>query len=257
MPAKHHAVGRRGLGLLRQRAVVGRVLVDRLVGGDRQALRLGRGLDVARQARAVDLLVVEQLHLGAAVLLHQRRQRGALDRVLGDDAGVGALPRRVVLVRLTGRRARLVRGQADGRVGRADLRDAGLVEDRDRHGAGARVELAEVDGRRLVLRGLARVGRGLLRRPVGRLGGRVVERRVLDADVARLAAGLLERQLGAVDRGLGLRAAGPLQRIGRVDRHRLGRRRARGLVRVRAVAATGGDAESEHGNEAACSRHGT
>src|SRR5439155_17678802 len=111
-----HAVRARALGLGGQGAVVRGVLVDRLVGRDLQALCLGRGGDVAGQAGAVDLLVVEQLDLGAPVLLHKGGQRGALDGVLGDDARVGPLTARVVLVRLAGLGAGLVGGQAHGRV---------------------------------------------------------------------------------------------------------------------------------------------
>ena len=179
-------------------------------------------LDVRGQAGAVDLLVVGQLDLGAAVLLHDRGQSGALDRVLGDDAGVGALTRRVVLVRLARVRARLVRRQTHGRVGGADLRDAGLVQDRDRDRRSARVELADVDGGRVVLSGLAGVRGRRLRRPGAGLRRRVVERLVLDRDVAGLVAGLLEGELDAVHQGGRLRARSALQREGRVDRDGLG-----------------------------------
>ena len=106
--------------------------------------------------------------------------------------------RRVVLVRLARLGARLVRGQADVRVRRADLSDPGLVENRDRHLRDARVVLADVadrvlvgDGRAGVLRALALVGRAGRRE-------RVVEALVLDRVLADLAVGLLERQLGAV-----------------------------------------------------------
>jgi hypothetical protein len=92
----------------------------------------------------------------------------------GDDAPVGALAGRVVLVGLALVGA-LGAGQADVGVRRRDLQDAGLVEDRERDRRGARVELAEVDDRRRVLRGLAGVGRRLARLPLAGRGGRVVE----------------------------------------------------------------------------------
>src|SRR5215210_3398686 len=215
----HHAVRAGALGLGGQRAVVRRVLVDRLVGDDLEALLLRGVLDVPREAGPVDLLVVQDLHLGAAILLHERRERGALNGVLRDDAGVRALAARVVLVRLAGLGAGLVGVEAHGRVGRGDLRDARLVEDRDRDRGAARVELADVDGGRIVLRRLAGVGGDRLRSPRAGLGGRVVEGLVVDRDVAGLAAGLLERQLDAVHHGRRLRTRRALQRKGRVDRH--------------------------------------
>jgi hypothetical protein len=71
------------------------------------------------------------------------------------------------------------------------------------------VELADVDGRGVVLRRLAGVGGDRLRSPRARLRGRVVERLVVDGDVAGLAAGLLERQLDAVHHGRRLRREAP------------------------------------------------
>ena len=64
------------------------------------------------------------------------------------------------------------------------------------------------------LRAFADVG---LRRPVAGLRRRVVQRRVLDLDVAGLVARLLERELGAVHDGRRLVARGALEREGRVD----------------------------------------
>src|SRR5215218_1129813 len=125
----HEAVG---LDLRRDRAVVRRVLVGALLVLDRQAACLGGLLDVASQTGAVHGLVVPQRGGLAAVLLHDADQRGALDLVARHDAGVRALAGRVVLVRLAGLGAGLVRRQTDVRVRRADLRDAGLVEDRQR-----------------------------------------------------------------------------------------------------------------------------
>ena len=204
-----------------ERAVVGGVLVDALVALDLQADLLGRQLDVLGQARAVDLLVVEDVGRGAVLLLGQRRQRGALVGVLGQDAGVGAHAGRVVLVGLAGRGAGVVGRDADRGVARADLRDAGLVEDRQRDRGGAGVELADVADRRLVAARLARVGGRRVGLPARRLRGRVVERDVLDRELAGLGARLLERELGAVDRRHGLRARRALQRQRRVDRQLL------------------------------------
>src|SRR5215208_6751008 len=248
-----HAVRAGALGLGGQGTVVRRVLVDRLVGGDLEALLLRGVPDVPREAGPVDLLVVEDLHLGAAILLHERRERGALDGVLRDDAGVGPLARRVVLVRLARLGARLVGGQTHGGVRRGDLWHARLVEDRDRHRGAAGVELADVDGRAVVLRRLARVGGDRLRSPGAGLRRRVVERLVFDGDVTGLAADLLQRQLDAVHHGRRLRAGRALQRQGRVDRDRAGGLAATAATAAAAIAvvATRGYAERERGDEAA------
>src|SRR3712207_9042849 len=103
------------------------------------------------------------------------RSRGTLDGVTRDGAGVRAGLGRVVLLRLARLGARLVGGQADAGVRRRDLRDAGLVQDRQRHGGRTRVEITDVGDGRLVLNGLAGVGRGLTLVPLALRGGRVVE----------------------------------------------------------------------------------
>ena len=180
---------------------------------------LERVLDVLGEAGAVDLLVVGDGDVLAAVLGHDRRQGRALDRVLRDDAQVVALTRRVVLLGLARLGARLVRGQADRGVRGRDLRDRrlSLVEDRHRDRRGARVELADVGDGAVVLRDATRVGRGGLRRPVADLSRGVVERLVLHGDVAGLVARLLERELDAVDHRRGLKALSALEREARVD----------------------------------------
>ena len=189
---------------------------------------------------AVDLLVVEDVGARAALLLGEGGQRRALVGVLGQHARVGALAGRVVLVRLAGLGAGVVGGDADRGVARADLGDAGLVEDRQRDRRRAGVELADVADGRVVARDLERVGGRHARLPAALLGGRVVERLVLDRELAGLAAGLLERELRAVDRGLRLRPGRALQRQARVDRERLLRcRPCLVAAAVGLVAATG------------------
>src|SRR4051794_30973276 len=154
------------LDLRRERAVVGRLWIDAVVRIDLQARLRGDHRHIASEARAVGGLRVPDRDRRAAGLLRRRYERGSLDRVLRDDTRVRALARRVVLVRLTGLGARLVRGQADVRVRRADLSDPSLVQDRDRHLRDARVVLTDVadavlvrDGLTGVLRRLALVGR--------------------------------------------------------------------------------------------------
>src|SRR4051794_2245758 len=209
------------LGVLRLRAVVGRVAVGALLVAGLHALFLHRLLDVLRDARAVRRLVVPDVDRLAAVLLHDGRESGALDHVARHGPRIGpAVLRdgRVVLLRLTGLRAGLVRRQPDVRVGRRDLRNAALVEDRQRDLRAAGVELTQVEDRALVadrlagvLLGLAVVGRArVLRR-------RVVERHVLDGVLADLAADVLQGELLTVDDGEALTTRGALKRQARVD----------------------------------------
>jgi hypothetical protein len=208
---------------------------------------------VARQAGPEDLLVVGHEDLRAAILLHERRESGALDGVLRHDAGVGARPGRVVLVRLARVRARLVGGQANCGVRGTDLRNPALIEDRDRDGRSARVELAEVDSRRAVLSGLAGIGLGRLRRPGSSLRGRVVERLVLDREVTGLTARLIERELDAVHESCRLRTGGALERQRRVDGEGLApATTAAGVPTTTVVVATArGDAHRKRADEAA------
>ena len=102
---------------------------------------------------------------------------------------------------------------------------AGLVEDRQRDRRRAGVELADVADRGVVaapaLRALADVAFGSQPAACAVESSSDV---VLDRELPGLAAGLLERELGAVDRRLRLRARRALQRQARVDRQRLGRR---------------------------------
>src|SRR5215213_9738606 len=134
---EQEAIGARILDRGRLGAEVRGLRVDALVARDLKTLLLRRDLDVPRQTCAVHLLVIEDVRLRAAVLLHDGRQGSALDGVLRNDAQVVALARRVVLVRLALVGARLVRGQAHSGVRRADLGDRDLVQDRDRDCAAA------------------------------------------------------------------------------------------------------------------------
>src|SRR5690606_24653112 len=124
---------------------------------------------------------------------------------------------RVVLRRLALLGAGLVGREADVGVGRRDLRDPRLVDDRDRDRARARVELADVADRLVVLGDLARVLGGLCRVPVAGLRRGVVERLVLDGHVTGLAARLLQGELDALHHGRGLVLRRALQRKRRVD----------------------------------------
>ena len=206
-----------------ERAVVGRVLVDALVALDLQPDLLGRQLDVLGQAGAVDLLVVEDVGRGAALLLGERGQRGALVGVLGQHAGVGALRRSGSTC--PARRARppgssevmptaVLPGltcaiPASLRIGSDTRRRAG-------------VELADVADRRRrpepALRALADVA------PGSQPPAWAVESSSDSYSIGNLPAlppRLLERELGAVDRGHRLRPRRALQRQARVDRQRL------------------------------------
>jgi hypothetical protein len=162
-------------------------------------------LDLVGEALPVDLLVVQDVELRAAVVLHVGRLRGGLDVVRGHDAGVRALAGGVVLLRLALLGAFGAR-QAHVGVRRGHHRDSGLVEDRQRDGRSAGVELADVADRRVVAHDLAGVGGRLAGIPLAGRRGRVVERDVLQRVVAGLATGLIERELDAAHDVLGLRA---------------------------------------------------
>ena len=244
------ALDRRGVG-----AEVGRGRVDPGVAHDIDTVIGLLQPEQGGQPLSVRLLVVGDGDLGAARLLHRHQAGGGLDRVDRHDPQVGTGPGWVVLLRLAGGAARQVRRQADVRVRRAHLRDSRLVEDRDRHLAGAGVELAHVvDGLRI--RGdLARVGRRLARVPLPGRGGRVVEHLVVHRPLAGLVVGLRERELDPVDQRNGLRARGSLHREARVevDRAATGRAAAAG-GRAAAAAATGG---RQGDYSKGCDRRGT
>src|SRR3954452_19006615 len=246
--AEEDAIGAGALDRPGQRAVVRGLGVDALVAEHRDALRLGERSHLIGEALPVDLLVVQDEQLRAAVVLLVGHLRRRLDVVGGDDAAVGALAGRVVLVRLALVGA-LGTGEAYARVGRRYLQDAGLVQDRQRDRRGAGVELTEVDDGRLVLRRLAGVAGRRARLPLaGRRRG-VVQALVVDGVLAGLPAGLLEGHLLAVDDRDRLRPGVALQRQARVDGQACAARaRARGSSSAAAtvvvvVAAASGNSE--------------
>ena len=166
---------------------------------------------------SVDLLVVCHVELLDSKLRHPVAESGSLDVIGRHDARVRALSGRVVLLRRTLAAGAGVLRQLERRVRRADLNQARLVDDRDRDRRRARVELAQVGDRRLVLGRLAGVRGHRARLPLAGRRRRVVERDVLDRVLADLAAGFLQRDLLAVDHRLGLRPVVALQRQAGVD----------------------------------------
>ena len=209
-------------------------------------------------ALPVDLLVIQDVGLLAALILLVGHLGCRLNVVGGNDAPEGALAGRVVLVRLALVGA-LGAGQADVGVRRRDLQDVRLVEDRDRDRRGPRVELAEVDDGGRVLGGLACVGRGLARIPLARRRRGVVEADVLDRELPDLAAGLLERELLAVDHVCRLRSRVTLQGKAGIDGQRRAASAATATARAAVVVAAtaGGYAQRKSGHEAARSCQGT
>ena len=201
------------------------------------------------EARAVDLLVVQDVDLGAAVLLHERGERGALDRVLRDDARVGALAGRVVLVRLARLGARPSVVRPTRRVGRGDLRDAGLVEDRDRDRRGARVELAEVTA--TSSRPAPPCGRSRRRRPAStcRPRGRVVERHVLDVESPALPPACSSASFTPLTTASSAGARRPAAAATSRRQVLAAAPTAAAAAAAAVVAAAGGDAERERGRQ--------
>src|SRR4051795_3909059 len=153
--AEEERVSAAGLDLLRQRAVVRGLDVDAVVAHYLDAVQLRCVTSGLGDTCAVDLLVVGLVELLDAKLLHPLTLRSALDVVRRHDTRVGALAGRVVLLRRTLAAGAGVLRQFERRVRRADLHQVRLVRDRDRNRRRARVELAEVSDRRLVLTRLA------------------------------------------------------------------------------------------------------
>src|ERR687893_3323065 len=200
-----------GLGdLVHERAVVGGRAVDALTPENLDALPLGGLLELVGEALAVGLLVVEDVD-GLHVLLNQKGGAGLALLVVGHDhAGVVALAGRVVLVWLVGLAAGL--READVRVGRADHREAGLVEGRYLGGRTTGVERAYPAYNRLVLGCLLRVLGALGRVPRTGLRRGVVEGLVIYLETRNLPVALLDGQLDGVDHRRRLGAVGALQR---------------------------------------------
>src|SRR5829696_81314 len=203
--------------LVHKRTVVGRRTVYTLAADDVDALVLRGLLELVGEALAVGLLVVEDVDGLEALVQHQRDAGLALLVVGHDHAGVVALARRVVLLRLVRLTARL--GQADVGVRGADHAEPGLVEDRDLHRRAPRVEGPDPADDLLVLGRRLRVLRALGRVPLPCLRRGVVQDLVFNVDVARLVVPLLQRQLYGVDHGRGL---GPVRPLHREIAHYLG-----------------------------------
>ena len=233
-----------------QGAEVGRLGVDAVVAEDLDALLLADLLDLVGDALPVDLLVIQDVHLRDALVLHVGDLRRRLDVIGGDDTSERLRAGRLVLLRLALLGALRTR-QADVGVRRRDHQDAGLVEQRSGDRRRPRVELAEVGDRVVVADGLAGVLRHLAGLPLaGRRGG-VVKGHVLDLEVAGLAAGLLQRQLLTTDDVLGLRAGIALQRERRIDRERVATGLRTATAATTVVVAARGDAKGHSGGQAA------
>src|SRR4051812_31088707 len=125
----HVGVGILDLGA--KRLIVLGLLVDALVALLLDTVRLGDGAEHIRDALAVGLSVVQDVHALDPQSLGPVRGRRALQVVGRHHAGVVALASWVVLVGLAGL-ALAGLGQAGVGVGRADHHKSGLVEDRDR-----------------------------------------------------------------------------------------------------------------------------
>ena len=225
--AVDHAVRLGPLRRAAQRAVVGRPAARAAVERDGHAESLRGRAGVGRDPAAVDLAVVQDREVLAPAIARRGHQRRGLDVVVGQQAEVGAVADRVVLARLALLGARPGARHPVVGVARADHRDAGLVEDRQRDLARARVELADVGDRAVVLGRPDRVARRALRRPSAGLLGRAVECHQPDRPPARLAAGLLQRLAGALVDRLRRDARGAAERQARVDRQLLGVGRGR------------------------------
>ena len=218
--AEEETIGARGLDLRRKGAEVRGLGVDAVVAGDLEALLSADLLDLVGEALSVDLLVVQDVDLLDALVLHVGRLRGRLDVIGGHDTGERLRAGRLVLRRLALLGTFRTR-QADVGVRRRDHQDPGLVEQRRGNCRSPRVELAEIRDRLLVADRLAGVLGDLAGLPLaGRRSG-VVKRDVLNREIAGLTAGLLQGQLLPADDILGLRPRIALQRKRRVDRQRV------------------------------------
>src|SRR5581483_9385291 len=190
--AREHSLCTGLLDQVAERLVAGLLRVPALEAHDLDAELLRGVLVRRRNAEAVRLLVVQDVHLLVAERLRPHRVSGTLEVVGCDDAGVVALTRRVVLARLA--RIPLLR-EAGVRVRRADHRERTRirpVEDRDDDLRAAGVERSDDADHRPVARVQTRVRRTLGRVPTAGLRGRVVTRLVADLQVAGLPAAVGE-----------------------------------------------------------------
>src|SRR5919108_2601531 len=214
-------VGARLLHLVRERLVARRLRIPGGEAGDLQAELLRRVPEVGRDAEAVGLLVVEDEDALVAELLREHRVRRALVVVGRDDPDVVPLAVRVVLVRLTGRRAGAAVREPDVGVGGAHhpyRPVGGAVQDRDDDLGASGVERPDDADHLLVVRVGVAVRRALAGVPLAGLRRRVVTRLVADVVAARLEVVLLEDELDRLRHLDRLRPARSLQReVGRDD----------------------------------------
>src|SRR5919108_3171222 len=212
-------VGARLLHLVRERLVARRLRIPGGEAGDLQAELLRRVPEVRRDAEAVGLLVVEDEDALVAELLREHRVRRALVVVGRDDPDVVPLAVRVVLVRLTGRRAGAAVREPDVGVGGAHhpyRPVGGAVQDRDDDLGASGVERPDDADHLLVVRVGVAVRRALAGVPLAGLRRRVVTRLVADVVAARLEVVLLEDELDRLRHLDRLRPARSLQReVGR------------------------------------------
>ena len=251
------------LDLLEQRLVARRLRIPRLEADDLDVEELGRLAGRGRDAEAVGLLVVQDVHLRDALILHELRDRRALVVVSRGDARVVPRSRRVVLVGL-GRvtAARQVDRQARIRVRRRDHRDPTvrrLVQHRDDDRRATGVERADDSDHLVVRRVVVGVLRALARVPLAGLGGCVVARLEADVVVAGLVLAIRELLADRVVDLQRLRARGALQRqIGSDDVIRVpvalvldrrARRRRKRLGRLAAVVPTAARRDEREGDD--------
>ena len=156
----------------------------------RAAVLLGGDTEELGAPVALGGAVPEQEHRLDAQAACPVRGGGGLNVVRGHDTRKRAVAGGVVLVRLAGLGARHQLGQPDRARSRAHLDEPGLVGDRQRHRRRARVEVADVGDRALVLDRLARVLGGAVGIPsrLAVAGGRIVRGGEVDGEVSRLPA---------------------------------------------------------------------
>ena len=190
-------IGAGGADLGQHRLLIGLLPVDALVGDHGEADLLGGGLEDVGDALAVELLVVEDVHLLRAEALGPLGGDRALDVVGRDRPEVVDVPAGPVDLRLARGRPALL-GQPRVGIGRRDLRHVGAVGDRDRDLGGAGIVGADVDDGERIADGLVRVLRLHRAVPLARLRGGVVEVHHLEAVPGDGASGLGDGEVDAV-----------------------------------------------------------